>query len=150
MKPTMTKTAVTTAFALMVVLTLSMSASYAAAPGSGTACDAAHPIAMVTTKDSQKNLPTNQTMKITLIGPIANADKMKQGGNKKQKVKVCEGALVDYRAESMVGAVSCTLDKRPVPPQGKIKADEGMQRLVCTDKPDGRDVDQLLIVGVNR
>lgn len=150
MKPTMIKTAVTVAFGTTIALTLSMPASYAAAPGSGTACDAAHPIAMVTTQDSQKNVPTNQTMKITLIGPIANANKLKHGGNQKQRVKVCEGALVEYRAESMVGTVSCTVDKRPVPPQGKIKADEGMQRLTCTDKPDGKDVDQLLIVGVNR
>ena len=148
MKPTTIKTAVTATFGIMVVLALSMPASYAAAPG--TACDAAHPIVMVTTQDAQPNLPTNQTMKITLIGPIANANKLKHGGKQKQRVKVCEGALVDYRAESTVGTVSCTLGKKLVPSKGKIKADEGMQRLTCTDKPDGNDMDQMLIIGVNR
>jgi hypothetical protein len=150
MKPTMIKTIVTVAFGSMIALTLSMSTSYAAAPDSVAACDVVNPIVMVTTSNSQKNVPTNQTMKITLVGPVTNANKMKHGSNNRQRVKVCEGALVDYRAESTVGTASCTLDKRPIPPHGKIKVDEGMQRLICTDKPDGLDVDQLLIVGVNR
>ncbi|MEK7817155.1 MAG: hypothetical protein AAB281_02755 [Actinomycetota bacterium] len=146
MKPTTLKTAITLTLGTLAALTLP--AGPAAATGPATACEIAHPISMVATEHAGQNVPTNRTMTVTFIGPIANADKLKPGG--KQKIMVCEGSPLQYRTESTVGSVSCTLDKKPMPPQGAIKVDASVQRFVCTNKPDGSDVDQFQIVGVNR
>jgi hypothetical protein len=146
MKPSTLKTAITLTLGTLVALALP--AGHAAAPGPATACELAHPISQVATERVGHNVPTNRTLTVTFIGPIANADKLKPGG--KQKLKVCEGTRLEYRAESTVGSVSCTLDKKPMPPQGAIKVDAGMQRLVCMNKPEGSDVDQFQIVGVVR
>ena len=146
MKPTTIKTALSLGFGAIVTLTLALPTGHAAGPA--TACETSHPISMVATESVGRNVPTNRTMTVTLIGPITNANKLTRGG--KQKIQVCEGTRLQYHAESTAGTASCTLDKKPMPPQGAIKVDAGMQRLVCTDKPDGGDVDQIQIVGVNR
>ena len=144
MKPT----AITLTFGAIVMLILLLPANHAAASGPTTACETAHPVSMVTTESVGRNVPANRTMTVTLIGPITDAAKLKRGG--KQRITVCEGARLEYRAESTAGSASCTLDKKPMPPKGALKVDAGVQRLVCTDKPAGDDVDQLQIVGVNR
>lgn len=148
MNSTMLKTAITFAFVTTAALIAPIPASYAAAPGPATDCEIAHPIRMVATESLGRNVPANRTMTVTLIGPIANTNKLKHGG--KQRVTICEGARLEYRAESTAGSASCTLDRRAMPPKGLIKVDAGVQRLVCTDKPDGSDVDHIQIVGVNR
>lgn len=147
MKSTTLKT-ITFAFVTTVALTVPLPASYAAAPDVATACEIAHPISMVATENAGRHVPTNRTMTVTLIGPITNVNKLKHGG--KQRVTICEGARLQYRTESTVGSVSCTLDKKAMPPQGAIKIDAGVQRFVCTNKPEGNDVDQFQIIGVVR
>lgn len=134
-------------FGAMLVLVMPVSTSYAAVPGTGTACDAAHPITRAATEGSGLNAPANLTMTVAFTGPITNA-KLVRGG--KQNIKVCEGAQLQYRAETTVGTAKCTLDKRPIPPQGIIMANGGSQRLSCTNKPEGADTDQFLITSVNR
>ena len=148
MKPTTIKTAIMVSFGTMFVLTVHMSTSRAAVPGTETACDIAHPITMVISEDTVVHASSNQTLKVTFIGPITNANKLKRGG--KQNIKVCEGAKLDYRVETAVGTVSCTLNKVPIAPQGLIKVEEGSKLLVCTNKPEGKDTDQYRIIGVNR
>lgn len=148
MKPTKIKAAVMVTFGAMLVLAMPVPASYAAVPGSGTTCDAAHPITRATTEGSGLNAPTNLTMTVAFTGPITNANKLLRGG--KQNVKVCEGAQLQYRAETTVGTAKCTLDKRPIPPQGIIMVNGGSQRLSCTNKPEGIDTDHFQIISVNR
>lgn len=148
MKLKMLNISVKFSFGAFLAMVMLAPASHAAMPGSGTACDAANPIVKVSSEGAGISVPTTNTLTVTLIGPITNANRLKRGG--KQNIRVCEGALVDYHAESTAGAATCTLNKRPVPAQGQIKANSGAQRLQCTDKPDGSDTDQFRIVGVNR
>jgi hypothetical protein len=148
MKPTIIKVAVTVTFEAMLVLAMTVPASYAAVPGSGTAtCETVYPITRVATEGSGRNVPKNLTMTVTFTGPITNANKLARGG--KQNIKVCEGAQLDYRVETTAGTANCTLDKRPIQSQGTIKVHEGSQRLSCTNKPDGIDTDQFQIISVN-
>lgn len=149
MKSTMmNKTAALFFSGTMAVLAAQISTSNAAPPDAGTACDVTHPISQMDSEGAGQNLLTNQALTLTFIGPIANPGKLKKGG--KQAIRVCEGAQLEYRAVSTVGSPSCTLDKKAVPATGIIMVESGLQRLVCTNKPDGSDVDQFQIIGVNR
>ena len=145
MKPIAIKTAIRLSLGAVALLALSLPASYAAEP---TPCELANPISMVDNDNGARGAPTNKTLKVTFIGSVTNAKKLKSGG--KQKLKACEGSRLEYRAESTAGTVSCVLDKKPLPPQGAIKVGAGVQRLVCMDKPDGGDMDQFQIAGVAR
>lgn len=102
---------------------------------------------IIHTMDGNDQIPaTADSLGIVLTGNIKTAP----GASGKKMVKACSGTVMDYDASSEASeSVVCRLNGAAVPSKGRLKVSSSQQRLMCTDKPAGNDVDVIRIMALN-
>lgn len=102
---------------------------------------------IIHTMDGGDQIPaTADSLQVVLIGNIKTAP----GASGKKMVKACSGTVMDYDATSEASeSVTCRMNGTAVPSKGRLKVSHSQQRLMCTDKPTGNDVDVIRIMASN-
>jgi hypothetical protein len=100
-----------------------------------TQCQNNYPIRRITTDGGGGGAAINSTLTATFTGHIVS--------NTKSRLVVCRDTTVDYEIASSVGQAHCLLNGYFAPPIGKLRPNG---KLVCSNLPDGEDVDKYSIV----
>lgn len=103
-------------------------------------CANTFPIKQVSSFGGGQGSSVNSTLVTTFTGYIITEAGLTSGG--KNTVRICPGTTVDYKTVSSVGGERCTINGSPTAATGKITVGD---KLICTNKPDGGDVDRFAV-----
>jgi len=103
-------------------------------------CSAVYAFNEVNTSGGGESDAVNETLKLKFLGPVTTTTGLINRG--RNRVEICPGSTVSFEAESTVGPVSCKVNGRSVGDRGVVVAGD---MLVCTNRPEGSDVDRFTI-----
>lgn len=103
-----------------------------------TACELDNPVTQVTTIGGGQSPSVNGTLTTTFVGHIMAESGLTSGG--RNSVKICPDTGVDYDVMSSVSEAHCTVNGEPG--TGTLSIGD---KLICTNKPDGSDVDRFAV-----
>jgi hypothetical protein len=103
-------------------------------------CSVVYAFNEVTTSGDGDSDVVNETLKLTFRGPVTTATGLINRG--RNRVEICPGSAVSFEAESTVGLASCKVNGAPIGDRGVVSARD---KLSCTNKPEGGDIDRFTV-----
>lgn len=109
-------------------------------------CAVSNPVIIHTVSGNDELPQSGDSLEIVLIGNIKSG----KGNGSGKAIKACNDTVMDYDATSEASeSVICRLNGAAVPSKGRLRVSDSHQRLMCTDKPSGNDVDVVRIMASN-
>lgn len=106
-------------------------------PGS---CTDLYRLKQVTTVGGGQGQSFNSTMVTTFTGNITTEAGLVSGG--KNVIKIYPGTVLDFTTDSSVGETTCVVNGSVAGAAGSLTVGD---KLICSNKPDGSDVDRFSI-----